>query len=90
MKIHSVESESAAAAIERRWFASMSAIRALQAECETLRELMDTVDAAWRRARAQLTRLEAVRDALGDELATRDAREDSLREAPSRAIHNAA
>jgi len=84
--------DAAAAAAERRWFASMRAVRAMQTECETLRELLDMVEGAWRRARAELARLEALRDALGDELefADRDAREGLMQPSPGRAMHNAA
>jgi ribosomal 50S subunit-associated protein YjgA (DUF615 family) len=64
----------------------------MQTECETLRELLDMVEGAWRRARAELARLEALRDALGDELelADRDAREGLMQPSPGRAMHNAA
>lgn len=66
------ENDAASLVLERRWFASMKAVTALQAECEVLREVLETADEAWRRARQQLSRLEALRDALGDELARCD------------------
>jgi hypothetical protein len=66
------EGDAAASLLERRWFASITAVRAMQAECEVLREGMEMAEEAWRRARSRLARLEAVRDALGEELAERD------------------
>jgi hypothetical protein len=66
------EGDAALGLLERRWFASMSAARALQAECEVLRGVMELAEGAWRRARIELARLEEIRDALGEELADRD------------------
>lgn len=54
--------------LERRWFSSINAVRAAQAECEVLHEVMVLADLAWRRARAQLAELDNLRDALGDQL----------------------
>jgi hypothetical protein len=54
--------------LERRWFSSIAAVRAAQAECEVLRGVMELAETAWRRARAQLAELESLRDALGDQL----------------------
>jgi len=71
---HHAEGDAGAGLLERRWFASMSAARVLEAECEALRELMECAEGAWRRARLRLVRLEAMRDALGEELAERDGR----------------
>jgi hypothetical protein len=70
-----IESDRDAAAnlLERRWFSSISAVRAAQAECEVLREVMELAESAWRRARTQLVELENLRDALDDELAALDA-----------------
>jgi hypothetical protein len=62
------------ALIERRWFASIRAVRTIQAECEALREVMELAEASWRRARSQLSSFETLRDALAEELAQRDAR----------------
>jgi len=58
--------------LERRWFASISAVRTLQAECDILREVMEQTEASWQCARSELVRLEALRDALGEELSRRD------------------
>ena len=78
------EGDAGAITLERRWFASMTAVRSLQAECDALREVVEMSEEAWRRARkelaenawrsarSQLVRLEALRDALGDELSQRD------------------
>ena len=65
---HFENPDAAANLIERRWFSSISAVRAAQAECEVLREVMLLAESAWRRARAQLAELENLRDALGDQL----------------------
>ncbi len=66
------DGDAAAALVERRWFASITAVRAMQAECELLREVMELAEDAWRRARSQLVKLEALHDALGEELSRRD------------------
>jgi hypothetical protein len=63
-----VEEDAAANFLERRWFAANSAAVALSAECDVLREVLELADDAWRRARAHLDRLEALRDRLGVEL----------------------
>jgi isoaspartyl peptidase/L-asparaginase-like protein (Ntn-hydrolase superfamily) len=62
------DGDAAASLMERHWFASIAAVRTMQAECEVLREVMELTEGAWRRARSQLARLEAMRDALGEEL----------------------
>jgi hypothetical protein len=63
------EGDAAADLLERRWFASMAAARAKQAECEALREVMTTAKASWSDSRAELLRIEALRDALADAVA---------------------
>jgi hypothetical protein len=67
-----LDRDAAANLLERRWFSSITAVRAAEAECEVLREVMELAEAAWRRARAQLAKYEALRDAFDDELAARD------------------
>lgn len=86
------EGDAAASLLERRWFASITAVRAKQAECEVLREVMEMAEEAWRRARSQIAQLEAVRDALGDELAARDGlpRESAAAAQTERAVSSAA
>lgn len=69
----SMDRDAAANLLERRWFCSIAAARAMQAECEVLREVMETAEAAWRRARSKLMELECLRDALGDQLTEIDA-----------------
>jgi hypothetical protein len=68
--------DAAANLLERRWFSSIAAARALQAECEALRGVMETAEAAWRRARTKLMELECLRDALGDQLTEIDGQYD--------------
>lgn len=58
--------------LERRWFSSITAVRAAQAECEMLREVVELAEAAWRRARTELVEIEALRDVLGEQLAALD------------------
>jgi hypothetical protein len=58
--------------MERRWFASLRAVRAMQAECEALRTVVELAEASWRNARGRLSSLEALCDALGEQLTERD------------------
>jgi hypothetical protein len=58
--------------LERRWFSSIAAVRAAQAECEVLRGVLELADTAWRRARTRLAEFETLRDGLGEELAALD------------------
>jgi len=85
------QGDAGAITLERRWFASMTAVRSLQAECDALREVAEMSEEAWRRARKELARLESLRDALGEELAVRDALHEAFIRAPAvRAISSAA
>lgn len=87
----SASCDAAASLLERRWFASLAAVRTMQAECEVLREVMEMAESSWRHARSGLARLEALRDALGEQLADCDGRcEVSLREAGPRSMSSAA
>jgi hypothetical protein len=63
-----VDGDAAANLLERRWFAAFKAASGVRAECEALLESMALTEAAWGRARARLYELEALRDALGEEL----------------------
>ena len=67
------EGDVAAERLERRWFAAFKAASSARAECEVLLEAMESTEAAWNRARARLSELEALRDSLGEELAELDA-----------------
>jgi hypothetical protein len=58
--------------LERRWFSSITAARAAQAECDAICEAMELAQAAWRRAHMRLIELEALRDVLGEQLAEID------------------
>ena len=64
--------DSAAGLLERRWFAASRAATEVQSECDALARALDQVHCAWRGARQQLLRLEALRDALGEEIAADD------------------
>lgn len=64
--------DASVALTERRWFATIRAARAMEAECEVLREVASLAESAWRRARARLLELETLRDALGEQLCERE------------------
>ena len=84
------ERDSAANILERRWFSSIAAVRAARSECEVLREVVELAEDAWRRARAHLTELEILRDALGEELAALDQDEVAANRAPKIRVMSAA
>jgi hypothetical protein len=67
-----MESDAAADLLERRWFAAFKAASGVRTECEALLESMAVMQTAWSRARARLAELEALRDALGEELEALD------------------
>ena len=69
------DGDAAANLLERRWFAAFKAASGVRAECEALLESMALTEAAWSRARARLSVLEALRDALGEELEVLSERE---------------
>lgn len=73
MSIGNAEGDAAADLLERRWFASMAAVRAKQAECEALLEVMTLARVSWRDTLTELRKLEALRDALAEEAAERQA-----------------
>jgi hypothetical protein len=87
---HDTDRDPAANLLERRWFSTITAARAMQAECDALCELMELTEAAWRRARAQLVQLEALRDALGDQLADIDGQWEPESNRRRRAVMSAA
>jgi hypothetical protein len=60
--------EPATELLERRWFALLSAIGSLQAECGVLLEASKLADVAWRRACVQLAEFEALRDEIEEQL----------------------
>ena len=66
------DGDAAANLLERRWFAAFKAASGARAECEALLESMAITQCAWSRARARLCELEALRDALGEELEALD------------------
>jgi hypothetical protein len=67
-----MDGDAAADLLERRWFAAFKAASGVRAECEALLESMALAEAAWSRARTRLYELEALRDALGEELEALD------------------
>jgi hypothetical protein len=60
--------EPATALLERRWFAMLSAIGNLQAECGVLMEASKLAEMAWQRACVQLAEFEALRDMLEEQM----------------------
>jgi hypothetical protein len=76
------EDEYARALMERRWFALHRAASRLQEECAGLAEILDAAQDAWRDARSRLSELEAMRDALGEELS----RQDMFRSMPAASL----
>jgi hypothetical protein len=80
--------EPAANLLERRWFAAGRAAAELQIECDALTHVLEQAQDAWRTARARLSQLAALRDALGEELVAGDERD--LRYAPASARRSAA
>jgi hypothetical protein len=76
--------------LERRWFAALRAARSAQAECEALLEVMGLAQDAWRRTRAKLAELEALRDALGEQLNAVDAPHSRRCDTASFAVMSAA
>ena len=85
-----MDGDAAANLLERRWFAAFKAASGLRAECEALLESMALNQVAWNRARARLAELEALRDALGDELETMDEREAVMPSEEDREVMSAA
>ena len=59
--------------LERRWFAAQNACVAQRHECDHIRQSLEAVELAWRRAYSRLTELESLRDSLGQSLAEEDA-----------------
>jgi hypothetical protein len=72
--------------LERRWFASMAAAQAKQAECNALLEVMALARASWHESNAALLRLEALRDALGERLSEQSALREEFVRAPAPAL----
>ncbi|HTV96585.1 MAG TPA: hypothetical protein VME42_11285 [Steroidobacteraceae bacterium] len=83
------EDDAARALIERRWFALDRAAGRLQQQCDGLRAAMQAAQDAWLRAQSELAALQALRDAVGDELAWRDAARPPLGPQPLRAVGSA-
>jgi hypothetical protein len=85
-----MEGDAAADLLERRWFAAFKSASTVRAECEALLESMARIEAAWSLARVRLCELEALRDALGEELEALDERDDRIPTDVSGAVMSAA
>jgi hypothetical protein len=85
-----MDGDAAADLLERRWFAAFKAASTVRAECEALLEEMALTEAAWSVARARLCELEALRDALGEELEALDEREEFIAADESSTVMTAA
>jgi hypothetical protein len=90
MVSHYVDGDAAADLLQRRWFAVFKAASGVRAECEALLESIALTEAAWRQARVRLSELEALRDALGEELDLLDAGEGPLAAGRSKLVLSAA
>jgi hypothetical protein len=86
----SADGDAAAALLERRWFAAFKAASGARAECEALLDTMAGTQAAWSRARVRLAELEALRDALGEELLALDESAESAAEPKRGGVMSAA
>lgn len=82
LETREADGDMAADLLERRWFASMTAARAKQSECQALRELMEIARASWQEAYGELCRLEVLRDALGEEMAELSALREAVAGGP--------
>jgi hypothetical protein len=85
-----VDGEPAAALLERRWFAAFKAASDARAECEALLEAMAITQSAWSRARARLSELEVLRDALEEDLDALVGREEPALAEDSTTVMSAA
>jgi hypothetical protein len=72
-----VDDAAAVDLLQRRWFAAFKAASLVRTECEVLLEAMALTEESWRQARIRLAEMEALRDALGEELELLDGREAS-------------
>ena len=84
------DGEPAAALLERQWFAAFKAASDTRAECEALLEAMATTQEAWSRARARLSELEALRDALEEDVDALVGREERALAEDSTTVMSAA
>jgi hypothetical protein len=90
MRNRYMDGDAAADLLERRWFAAFKAASGVRTECEALLESIELTQAAWSRARARLSELEALRDALGEELEALDARDGRASAGYADAVQSAA
>jgi hypothetical protein len=77
------DAESSTEFLERRWFAAMAAVESLKEDCNMRLEIVARAQDAWRQECAQLARVEALRDALGEQLAKHETRTVRWDAAPS-------
>jgi len=63
-----VSDEPASEYLERRWFATLDAVAAQEAECETLLEVLKVSESAWRVACERLDGLLDLRNALEEQI----------------------
>jgi chromosome segregation ATPase len=72
----------AAELLERRWFAAFKAASSVRTECEELLDAMERIESQWQQTRARLSEVEALRDALGQELVELDHPQSDLAPRP--------
>jgi hypothetical protein len=69
-----VDAEATTELLERRWFAAMAAVESLREDCRIRLGIVAQAKHAWRRECERLAKIEALRDALGEQLAKHEIR----------------
>jgi hypothetical protein len=69
-----IDVEATTELLERRWFAAMAAVESLREDCKIRLGIVAQAQDAWRRECEQLAKIEALRDALGEQLAKHETR----------------
>ena len=85
-----MDGDAALEMLERRWFAMNKRAEEMRVECEALREVVAAAEVAWKRARSELAELEALRDALGDQLSHLDEYPEPIPQVSHRPVMSAA
>jgi hypothetical protein len=84
------DGDTAAALLERRWFAAFKAASDARTQCERLLDSLALTQNAWSRARVRLSEIEALRDALGEELEALDEIDQRISSEQSEGVKSAA
>ena len=84
------DGDAATEMLERRWFATDKLVESMRSQCDVLREAAMAAEVSWSHARTQLAELEALRDALGDQLSRMDEYYPEPEPQPRRSVMSAA